>query len=182
MSELSPSARLNILYALDFICKQASKHNFDGYVTLARSNITRLVELVIDCVRSDDGRIKRPPHREGAANVANVRKVIGLWRQKTNIIDDDTFVSLDTLLAAWPPGESKEVPDAQNNSAASKDLIHRRMEEDREKHKKAREDYWMRPTYDDRNGDPPFPDPEFQENWDNAQDLAGHDYMLMKDF
>ncbi|KAK5665315.1 hypothetical protein QVD99_008147 [Batrachochytrium dendrobatidis] len=177
MGESTLLSRLNLFYVVDALCKQSIKFQFTGYVELTRLYHKKLVECVVDCVRSKDGSLARKPHREGVANVGNVRKVLSYWRGK-DIIAADQYAQLDGFLSSWM---DKSI-DSETISQQAKDAILRRMEEDRERQKKSREETWLRPILDTLDGAPPDIDPEFLQAWGKPHSVTEADISAMKTY
>lgn len=79
------------------------------------------------------------------------------WKQK-EIISQDTFNSLDKFISSH---DQKEV-------SLSKEAIWRRMEEDRERQKRNREESWVRNEH------------EFEVAWKKAKELGTADYDIFE--
>ncbi|KAJ1328532.1 hypothetical protein BSLG_010264 [Batrachochytrium salamandrivorans] len=178
MDQATPLSRLNLFYVVDVLCKQNVKYHFDGYVELARIYTQELVESVVDCIRRKDGTISRNPQREGTANIGNVRKVLSLWRSK-DIVPAELYEQLDTWLLTWAD-KTSEPGTSELPAVLTKDAILRRMEEDRERQKKSREDSWLCPPHDDQYGNFPEDDPEFQQAWEKPHTLTEADLNAMQ--
>ena len=86
-------------------------------------------------------------------------------------VDQDTFLDFDRLLAARETEAS--VPGVATNEVISKEDILRRIEEDRERHKRLRESLWVVPSGD--------PDYEFTRAWEETSDLCEDDFEVMRE-
>lgn len=178
--------RANIMYFLPSLCDTAKTQNEMGYIRMMERDILR----IIDFVAPDDG--------SGAANVKVVRKVLQQLQQKA-YLHPQTVVELEECLAGRdsalvsspnPPQAPAEqdgvlsVTRTTPQSSAREPLqnpamrldkrqIEQRIEEDRERHKRAREGIWAIPqvgvaiTADDA---------EVDKVWGEVSDLGDDDY------
>ncbi|KAF2481655.1 CTD kinase subunit gamma CTK3-domain-containing protein [Neohortaea acidophila] len=147
--------RANIMYFLPSLCDTAKAHNELGYVRMMERDILRIIDLVAP----DDG--------SGAANVKVVRKVLQQLQQKL-YLHPQTVVELEEFLAprdtalASPPQPPPAAPEQDGAASVARSTpqsaareqfpnpamrldkrqIEQRIEEDRERHKRAREGIW----------------------------------------
>ncbi|KAJ3030036.1 UNVERIFIED_CONTAM: E3 ubiquitin-protein ligase BRE1A [Siphonaria sp. JEL0065] len=176
--------RLPLLYTLDAICQRKPKE----WVKLVGASLVEIVNEIV-------------PEKE-PVNAAQVKKCIKAWKAR-GIFPMDILESLDTrmneLLAKAPAITPTE------RTFTTKEIM-RRIEEDRDRHKKAREEGWYRPdpsaddshnpqpprssskrsTSSSRGGGPSIPvaRDEFSEAWDKipAPNLDGDlTWFVMKE-
>lgn len=184
--------RANIMYFLPALCDLAKARGELGYIRMMERDILR----IIDFVAPDDG--------SGAANVKVVRKVLQQLQQKAFLQPqtvselEECIVGRDSLNkeASSPagPGDLGEGPPSMRGTphATSRDpsgffhsgvrldkkQIEQRIEEDRERHKRAREGIWAIPQ------DTPIRlahDAEFQKLWEEGSDADTDDYQIAKE-
>ncbi|KAL9061600.1 MAG: hypothetical protein Q9162_000132 [Coniocarpon cinnabarinum] len=170
--------RANIMYFIEHLCDMAHR---EGHIELIRM-MQRDILRIIDAVAPADG--------SGAANVKVVRRVLSGLRQK-NMLTADTVAELEECL--------KERDTAQNHAESSpravdatrggfgssssssrpngaprldKRQIEQRIEEDRERHKRLRENIWaVRPDGNE----------EFEKLWDDASDIGEDDFLAAQE-
>lgn len=85
------------------------------------------------------------------------------------------FNDLDGILAARESASAGAKTDNNDSTLRNitKEDILRRIEEDRERHKRLRESLWVVPANDDEW--------EFQHAWDNTSDLCDVDFEVMRE-
>ncbi|KAI1297438.1 hypothetical protein EDD11_007128 [Mortierella claussenii] len=157
--EQTPSinSRMNIFYVLDSICHQSHKAGFTGYIDLIQKNLSRIIECVT------------PAGAKGNVNVAGTKKILDSWRAK-RIFAESVVNKAEAPLLSRDLGASAP---ATTDSGFTKDDILKRMDEDRERHKRIREEIWIRPPDEDS-------DAEFTQNWDEVSDMEDNDYEDME--
>lgn len=148
----SVNARMNIFYVFDSICQQSGKASFTGYMDLIGKNLASIVESVA------------PSGPKGNVNVAGTKKILELWRSK-KLFHHGVIDVVEKPLSARELGARSMTSEA---GMAKEDIL-RRMDEDRERHKRIREEIWIRPADED-------PSAEFQQDWDEVSDIDEHDY------
>ncbi|KAF9347559.1 hypothetical protein BGX26_000968 [Mortierella sp. AD094] len=153
--EQAPSinARMNIFYVLDSICHQSHKAGFSGYIDLIQRNLPKIIECVT------------PSGPKGNVNIAGTKKILEQWRSK-KLFQDSVIDKVEIPLLSRDLGASAP---AITDAGFSKDDILKRMDEDRERHKRIREEIWIRPYDED-------PDAELSQNWEETSDLEDNDY------
>lgn len=119
--------RLNFLYLLDSIIQYGSKAGFTGYQDLLREDLKFVIQQVVP--GEDDASL---------ANVTNVRKILKHWRSKGFF----SAAELDPIEKKLPSSSLKA--GSSGEKTMSKMDIMKRIEEDRDKHKKSREEGWSR--------------------------------------
>jgi len=72
--------------------------------------------------------------------------------------------------------DDEEHADRQKRRRFSDSLIQQRMEEDRERHKRLRENIWQIPATQLE-----AEDPEFEKAWEEASDLNSDDFEIMRE-
>ncbi|KAJ2557474.1 hypothetical protein EV175_001322 [Coemansia sp. RSA 1933] len=156
MEKLAVPPRLNILFVIDAIILSAgrpSKQSDDtqGWMDLIRKDIVHLVKEVVPETPGGDG------------NVPQVRKIVAGWRRRS-LFDKKILGDVDKLLA--------NRADAENGaeSQMKHQEILRRIEEDRERHKRHKEDAWIRPP-----NEPPVD--ELNAYWETTSDFNDADWF-----
>ncbi|TPX18378.1 uncharacterized protein E0L32_011711 [Thyridium curvatum] len=173
------NTRANIMYFIEHFLEHASKNGHANYVRMLQRDIIR----VVDAVAPEDG--------SGAANVKVVRKVLhGL--QKKDFLESQAVTEIeevlkereaahDISLSSPPSGEgdmgdmppSQTIPKAGRSRVSAQKLdkkqIEQRIEEDRERHKRLRENIWAVPRGSDA---------EMWKLWDETSDLGEDDHIM----
>ncbi|KAK3718172.1 hypothetical protein LTR37_005287 [Vermiconidia calcicola] len=183
--------RANIMYFLTSLCDLAKAHGEMGYVRMMERDILRIIDLVAP----DDG--------SGAANVKVVRKVLQQLQTK-GFLQAQTVVELEECIAgrdnALPssPGQIQIEPDQSTMPSAvratphstardpvynpgirlDKRQIEQRIEEDRERHKRAREGIWAIPQNGANNL---INDAERDRMWDDVSDVDDDDLTISRE-
>ncbi|KAF9353753.1 hypothetical protein BGX34_011397 [Mortierella sp. NVP85] len=152
----SINAKMNIFYVLDSICHQSYKAGFSGYIDLIQRNLAKIVECVT------------PNGPKGNVNVPGTKKILESWRAK-KVFPEIVIDKVEKPLSSRELGISAA---ATVDSGFTKDDILKRMDEDRERHKRIREEIWIRPSDED-----PFA--EFLQNWEEVSELDDNDYEDM---
>lgn len=137
--------RLNLFYLMDAICQASAKASFPEYIKLVRDDLDSIIEHV-----TGDNR--------GALNITSVLRVIRNWKAK-KIFEEDLLQPLEAKLS------EREQSLESTNGTLSKNEILKRIEEDRERHKKEKEESWLKYRRDGDRG-------EFDLVWDSIQ--TGH--------
>ncbi|KAF9901318.1 hypothetical protein EC991_006274 [Linnemannia zychae] len=153
----SLNTRMNIFYVLDSICHQSHKAGFSGYIDLIQKNLPKIIECVT------------PSGPKGNVNVAGTKKILELWRAR-KLFSESALDKVEKPLLARELGANAP---ASFDTGFTKDDILKRMDEDRERHKRIREEIWIRPSEED-------PGAEFLQNWDEVSDLDEVDYEDME--
>ncbi|KAF6746797.1 CTD kinase subunit gamma CTK3-domain-containing protein [Ephemerocybe angulata] len=158
----SINARINVLYFLDSLCEtclvvksqqkahrsgSSEKRNANLYVDFVARDLTKIVDLVV------------PQGRQGLPNLVSTKQILERWRSK-RILDpqkvDEVVLSLNSrttleLPTTSPPNVRTAPPNVPNVAAPpsppplSRNEVLRRIEEDRERHKRLRERRWVQP-------------------------------------
>jgi CTD kinase subunit gamma len=187
------NSRANIMYFLPALCEAASTAQAPIYVRMMERDVLRIVDLVA------------PPEGGGAANVRVVKSVLknlegkGFLQPQT-VVELESFISgretagapesplSGTGVAAASAGGTPSV--ARNTPASTRDAwaapgpprldkrqIEQRIEEDRERHKRAREGLWTIKQTSNNLGD----DVESGKLWDETSDMEDDDYEMVKE-
>ncbi|OCF31950.1 CTD kinase subunit gamma [Kwoniella heveanensis BCC8398] len=130
----SLNTRINILYFLDTLLEASlplgpTDAPYPGFVT---SNLKELVEKVV------------PDSREGVLNLRSAKQILESWRMR-RVIDHDVIEEVLKSLEGRTYGHEVPSEKRSHEQAFSKTEILRRMEEDRERHKRLRERIWILP-------------------------------------
>ncbi|KAK4624096.1 CTD kinase subunit gamma [Fulvia fulva] len=180
--------RANIMYFLPALCDTAKSQGDLQYVRMMERDILRIIDLVAP----DDG--------SGAANVKVVRKVLQQLQGKS-FLQPQTVTELEECIAGRdnvPGGQSSPTKDAAMPDAVRKTpisagrdsgmfyntgvrldkrQIEQRIEEDRERHKRAREGMWAVQQNDQNLAQ----DVEFERTFDAGSDVDTDDYREAKE-
>ena len=181
--------RANIMYFLPALCDTAKVQNQMGYVRMMERDILRIIDLVAP----DDGG--------GAANVKVVRKVLQQLQQKaylhpqTVVELEECLVGRDNALVSSPnpipaateqdgvpstirstPQSAARDPMQSSGLRLDKRQIEQRIEEDRERHKRAREGIW---AISQNSSTALYDDVEASKLWEEGSDLDDDDYKYM---
>ncbi|KAJ7644280.1 CTD kinase subunit gamma CTK3-domain-containing protein [Roridomyces roridus] len=147
----SINSRINILYFLDSLCETCllvkSHSNSIGsdsgtkqYVDFVNRDIGKIVECVV------------PAGREGLPNLTSAKQILESWRSK-RVVDPQTVDDVLTALGKrTPPAQSQPSSTApvehrkSSHSSLPRTEVFKRIEEDRERHKRLRERRWVQPV------------------------------------
>ncbi|KAL2164660.1 hypothetical protein VTH06DRAFT_3877 [Thermothelomyces fergusii] len=178
------NTRANIMYFIEHFLDMANKDGHDDYVRMMQRDIIR----VVDAVAPDDG--------SGAANVKVVRKVLHALQSKSFLeaqavteieeVLKERDASAQELAMSPPPLNGDGMPDNLGDMPPSRTLppynkrghappkldkkqIEQRIEEDRERHKRQRENIWAVP---------PGEDAEMEKLWEETSDLGEDDHRM----
>lgn len=132
-----------------------------------------------------------PAGHQGTANIAQTRHVSSPLARRIvqgtdarqflrkmsekSFLSSEEYTELDNILATREPVASKTdlgVDQSVLHNITKEDIF-RRIEEDRERHKRLRESLWVVPTGDD--------DWEFQQAWENTSELCDVDFEIMRE-
>lgn len=183
--------RANIMYFLPSLCDSAKAQGEMGYVRMMERDILRIIDLVAP----DDG--------SGAANVKVVRKVLQQLQNK-QFLQPQTVLELEECIAgrdnALPsspghmeaPVEQDGLPSVTRPTPPStvrdtsynpgvrldKRQIEQRIEEDRERHKRAREGIW---AILQLSVSSLAEDAELEKMWDEVSDADEDDFTIARE-
>ncbi|EGS17637.1 uncharacterized protein CTHT_0069770 [Thermochaetoides thermophila DSM 1495] len=179
--------RANIMYFIEHFLDMAHRDGHHEYVGMMQRDIIR----VVDAVAPDDG--------SGAANIKVVRKVLHALQSKSfldaqvvsqieEVLKERDASAQDINLLSSPPEASDENGASSRSHGHSshhhhhrrgahhrgppkldKRQIEQRIEEDRERHKRQRENIWAIP---------PGEDAELQKLWEETSDLGEDDHRM----
>ncbi|KAF2686268.1 CTD kinase subunit gamma [Lentithecium fluviatile CBS 122367] len=169
----SMNNRANIMYFIETMCEMARKEGVLEFVRMMQRDIMRVVDAVV------------PLDGTGAANVRVVRKVLQALQQKS-ILEPDTVRELDAVLKSrdiapshpfiaddsTPSGTPGSKHTRNGNARLDKRQIEQRIEEDRERHKRARESIWAVPGDDAE---------EMEKLWEEASEIGEDDYLMAEE-
>jgi hypothetical protein len=159
LTDCQPTKRLGFFYLIDSLCKLSEKYQFDGYLKASLFRLDDIINAVLDIQRTN-GKFSKKPDKYGLSYITSVKKVLTVWKTKKwlNEFDWNNNINmLDMLLKLNPQPLSKEA-------------IFRRMEEDRDRQKRQREDSWLASSN------------EFQNAWTKCQSLTKQDFELFGEF
>ncbi|KAI0319262.1 CTD kinase subunit gamma CTK3-domain-containing protein [Amylostereum chailletii] len=186
--------RINILYFLDALCESsllAKAHpgpntsNSSYYVDYVARDLSIIISNVV------------PEGRTGLPNLMSTKQVLDDWRSKRVIdpqkVDDvlSTLVARENLPSSPPPtlpsplASASALPGSSHTESLPRVEVFKRIEEDRERHKRLRERRWVQPishapppalaTFlpltDDGDGENELTlDIEFENEWETTSD------------
>ncbi|KAF8525999.1 CTD kinase subunit gamma CTK3-domain-containing protein [Hysterangium stoloniferum] len=132
----STNTRINIFYFLDSLCETslASRPSTSSGGNFYVSYVTRDLKKVVDLV-VPDGRV-------GLLNLMSTTQVLESWRAKRVI--DPAVVS--EVLESLEQRQKRMHDLPTSNEHIPSDEVQKRIEEDRERHKRLRERRWVQPT------------------------------------
>ncbi|RKF62383.1 CTD kinase subunit gamma [Golovinomyces cichoracearum] len=164
--------KANIMYFVEHLCDMATKEKHVDYVRMVQRDMVRIV----DAVTPEDGT--------GAANVKVVRKVLqalgvkGHLQSQTVLEIQELLKERDTALEehALPSpqqinAEPKPPPRSVLQQKVDRKVAEQRIEEDRERHKRLRENIWAISTSTNKAK-------EADILWENTSSLGDDDYVL----
>ncbi|KAI5830971.1 hypothetical protein K523DRAFT_415400 [Schizophyllum commune Tattone D] len=198
------NSRINILYFLDTLCETCylvkSHANSVGvfsssgaisgtqYVDFLSRDLNKLVETVV------------PEGREGLINYNSAKQILESWRTRRLVdphIVDAALASLQSRTTSSAPDAEKSAPASKRSSRTlSRNEIFKRIEEDRERHKRLRERRWVQPVSydavptlaaflpltDEADGERELPlDVEFENAWETTSDWNEDDEEAMRE-
>ncbi|KAF5354967.1 hypothetical protein D9756_005617 [Leucocoprinus leucothites] len=190
----SINSRINILHFLDSLCetchllKSRSGNTKEGstpklpYVDYLARDLPKVIELVV------------PEGRQGLPNLSSTKQILESWRTK-RVIDpqklDEVLAPLNTrtTTTTTTTDPSQPVPEPEAHDHLSRNDVFKRIEEDRERHKRLRERRWVQtishdttdyralslacflPLTDSTEGGRDYPfDIEFENEWETRSD------------
>ncbi|KAH9836478.1 CTD kinase subunit gamma CTK3-domain-containing protein [Rhodofomes roseus] len=145
--------RINILYLLDSLCETSllakshpgsvshdpNQQHSSYYVDYVARDLGKIVEYVV------------PEGRQGLPNLMSTKQILENWRSK-RVLDpqkvDDALATLDSRRAALEQEQEQEQSTELSKPINSlpRQEIFKRIEEDRERHKRLRERRWVQPV------------------------------------
>ncbi|KAJ6620814.1 CTD kinase subunit gamma CTK3-domain-containing protein [Mycena sp. CBHHK59/15] len=146
----SINSRINILYFLDSLCETCllvKSHSSsigcdpgnNQYVDFVNRDIGKIVGCVV------------PAGRDGLPNLTSTKQILESWRSK-RIVDPQTVDDVLSALRKRNPHIASDVsptapaPHQKScHSSLSRSEVFKRIEEDRERHKRLRERRWVQP-------------------------------------
>ncbi|CCM06043.1 uncharacterized protein FIBRA_08289 [Fibroporia radiculosa] len=142
--------RINILYLLDSLCETsllAKSHQ--GHVGQDGAQTS----FYVDYVARDLGKIVEyvvPEGRQGLPNLMSTKQILESWRSK-RVLDpqkvDDVMATLDTRRASLEQEQQADnTASRERTTTLARGEVFKRIEEDRERHKRLRERRWVQPV------------------------------------
>ncbi|KAJ3539478.1 hypothetical protein NMY22_g4722 [Coprinellus aureogranulatus] len=151
----SINTRINVLYFLDSLCETCLLVKSKSSHKDRPSSSRRSTNLYVDFVSRDLDKIVDyvvPQGRQGLPNLVSTKQILERWRSK-RILDpqrvDEVLTSLNERTSIIPPSTPTEnkasKPTPSSPPPLSRNEIFKRIEEDRERHKRLRERRWVQP-------------------------------------
>lgn len=157
LHKLAVTPRLNLFLVLDAILQLSINNSKrQTWVTLIKQELVKLVQLVI------------PEGPAGDGNVPQLRKVVSRWRRKTVVADQGILEEIDKLLKDRVGGGS-----LSNEAGMKYQDILKRIEQDRDRHKRHKVDVWIRPPGE-------TPEGELEACWENCSDFNDDDWQEIR--
>ncbi|KAI0070348.1 hypothetical protein K474DRAFT_1631966 [Panus rudis PR-1116 ss-1] len=138
--------RINILYFLDSLCettlvtKSQLNHpssqlssNQSSYVDYVTRDLNKIIESVV------------PEGRQGLPNLMSARQILDNWRSK-RVIDPQKVEEVMSVLDNRKDTLESESDPKSSSAALPRNEVFKRIEEDRERHKRLRERRWVQPV------------------------------------
>ncbi|XP_044724311.1 CTD kinase subunit gamma CTK3 domain-containing protein [Hirsutella rhossiliensis] len=156
------NTRANIMYFIEHFLDLAKDGHAD-YIRMMQRDIIR----VVDAVAPDDG--------SGAANIRVVRKVLQGLQGKGHL-ESQAVIQIEDVLRERETNDddlglvSSPAGDGETVDGIDKRQIEQRIEEDRERHKRARESIWATPKGEDA---------EMNKLWEETSDFGEDDDRLL---
>jgi len=134
----SLNSRINIFYALDGLLEASINESMDessttSYPELLKRDLAKIVKLVV------------PDRREGVLNVMSVTQILNSWKVR-RLVEPEIIEPIEVHLANRKSKRSDESSSTSGLGNFKKDDIFRRIEDDRERHKRLRERIWLLPV------------------------------------
>lgn len=159
------------MYFIEHLCDLSQRENHPEYVRMMQRDILRVIDAVA------------PPDGSGAANVRVVRKVLLALQQKSVLLPE-TVAELEAVLqnrdiTSEIIAEGEEGANGGGGLSGGtrgvrldKRQIKERVEEDRERHKRLRENIWA------VSGEG---DAEMEKLWEEGSDVGDDDYLAARE-
>ncbi|KAJ1644591.1 hypothetical protein LPJ64_003758 [Coemansia asiatica] len=144
--------RINLLFVIDAILLSDHRTGATTWTDLIKREAVSIIKAVI------------PENSGGDANVPQVRKVVSGWKRR-GIFDAGIVDTVETLLANRAGGSVG----ASDMGMKHQEII-KRIEEDRERHKRQKEEFWIRPADE-------TPEEELSAYWETTSDLNEADWQ-----
>jgi CTD kinase subunit gamma len=187
----SMNNRANIMYFIETMCEIAQKEGVLEFVRMMQRDIMRVVDAVVPLDGTGAANVKVVRKvcftnrlRARDAGVLTREQVLQALQQKS-ILEPDTVAELDAVLksrdiAPSHPFIADETTNDKNgarnvgNGSARLDKrqIEQRIEEDRERHKRARESIWAVSGEDTE---------EMDRLWEEASEIGEDDYLAAEE-
>ncbi|KAJ1954672.1 hypothetical protein EC988_002306 [Linderina pennispora] len=151
LDKLSIAPRLNLLFVVDAILAGNSRNSTTDWHDLVAKEVFAIVQAAI------------PENSSGDANIQQARKVVIGWKRK-GYFDKALMEKIEKLFANRVGGSTT------TGSGMRHQEILKRIEEDRERHKRHKEDLWIRPV------DEPEED-ELNSYWETTSDFNDADWQ-----
>ncbi|KAF8726188.1 hypothetical protein AX14_007957 [Amanita brunnescens Koide BX004] len=142
------NARINILYFLDALCEAcllvksrsnsissepSAKANAGLYVDYLARDVAKIVECVV------------PGGRQGLPNLISTKQILENWRSKRIIDPQKVDEVVTSLNKRNDTTEEQQQQKSASTTTLSRNDVFKRIEEDRERHKRLRERRWVQP-------------------------------------
>lgn len=145
------------MFFIEHLC-DASKGQHQDYIRMMERDILR----VVDAVAPEDG--------SGAANIKVVRRVLAALQSKSYLLAQ-TVSEIEELLKERDT-MVEESPVEMQDKKLDKKQVEQRIEEDRERHKRLRENIWAVKKGEDE---------EFETLWEETSEFGEDDYILYEE-
>ncbi|KAF9479080.1 hypothetical protein BDN70DRAFT_932841 [Pholiota conissans] len=146
----SINSRINVLYFLDSLCEtslmvkshsqseRSRAANANGlYVQFVSRDLNGIVESIV------------PDGKQGLPNLVSTKQILENWRSKRYIDPqkiDDVLSTLDSRPSLTSSASTPSKQTSAPHQMLPRGEINKRIEQDRERHKRLRERRWVQPT------------------------------------
>ncbi|KAI9027871.1 hypothetical protein DFJ74DRAFT_660723 [Hyaloraphidium curvatum] len=154
--------RLGLLHVVDRICQKERAGGAKDFVDEVHAEIEGMVSLIFEVGKVDKGLAET-----FESTMAAVEKVLGAWKMK-KVFQDSTIEQMQQQIQLLRREQQQATRKQSEQDAAENKKILRRMEEDRDKQKKAREEAWQRPVGE-------TDEMEFEDAWENTSEFNDSD-------
>ncbi|GAA94921.1 uncharacterized protein L969DRAFT_105119 [Mixia osmundae IAM 14324] len=128
----SINARINIFFAIDSLLDAALNSGITSYLESTKRDLGKLVGLVV------------PREREGILNLMSAKQILKVWKTK-RMIAPEIVEPVERALDSRNARASASQGEAAAFHKFSHNDVLRRIEDDRERHKRLREKIWVLP-------------------------------------
>ncbi|KAM6502761.1 CTD kinase subunit gamma CTK3 domain containing protein [Amanita muscaria] len=145
----SINSRINILYFLDSLCEACLLVKSRSNSLSANSSGKTTPGLYVDYLAKDLARIVDsvvPEGRQGLPNLISTKQILENWRSK-RVVEPQKIDEIIGSLSERNDAFEAQQQQAQNahSTSLSRNEVFKRIEEDRERHKRLRERRWVQP-------------------------------------
>ncbi|KAJ1924294.1 hypothetical protein IWQ60_005301 [Tieghemiomyces parasiticus] len=149
LDSVNLSARANLLGVIDTLCMLSLRSSFTGYLDLIAADLDGIFSKVL------------PKGKDGDMNVVAVKQIVEAWKRR------GLFKNLPAMGRVEDDLAGRTINTEGGNAGMRDTDILRRIEEDRERHKRTKEEIWLQ-TNESEGA-------EFEAAWETTSDLGEGD-------